>query len=112
MQIQLRLNDFLFNSGMLGFYRVLEKAEKLSFVSFDNNCMKIDTKALEEFQKDYIQAMLLEYEEDTKWKTAIEKESIIQNINVEEQEAEEKIETEYKMIKKIMESASYKSGYE
>ena len=56
--------------------------------------------------------MINTFEKDTKWYTIVSKKEWIRNINIEEKDQVNKLEEEYKFIKKSMESASYKSGYE
>lgn len=111
-EITVRLNDFLFNSGVLGFYRVLQKADKEELMQIEGNSIKITKEMIEEFTKDYIDCMLKTYEEDTKWYTIISKKERIKGLKVEEQEQATQLEEQYKFIKSSMESASYKSGFE
>lgn len=111
-EITLRLNDFLFNSGVLGFYRVLQEAEKEELMQIEGNSMKVTKEMLENFTTDYIDCMLETYEEDTKWYSITSKKEWIRGLKVEEKEQEKLLEEQYKFIKSSIESASYKSGYE
>lgn len=111
-EVTLRLNDFLFNSGILGFYRVLQEADKEELMQIAGNSIKITKEMLEDFTKDYIDCMLKTYEEDTKWYAITSKKEWIRKLKVEEKEQKEQLEEQYKFIKSSVESASYKSGYE
>lgn len=111
-EITIRLNDFLFNSGVLGFYRVLESANKTELMDIKGNQMKITKEIIENFTNDYIDCMLSTYQEDTKWYTITSKKEWIKGLNIEEKEQIEKLEEQYKFIKTSVESASYKAGYE
>lgn len=111
-EVKIRLNDFLFNSGVLGFYRVLQNANKEDLLFIEANTMKITKKLLEEFEEDYINTMLDTYEEDTKWYTITSKQEWINQLNVKDKDQEQLLEEQYKFIKKSVESASYKAGYE
>lgn len=111
-EITIRLNDFLFNSGILGFIKVLENAEKEDLIETKANTINANPKAIENFASDYISAMLNTYEEDTKWYTIVSMKEWIRNLDIEDKEQIKKLEEQYKFIKKSMESASYKAGYE
>lgn len=111
-EITIRLNDFLFNSGILGFIKVLENAEKEDLIETKANTINVNPKAIENFASDYISAMLNTYEEDTKWYTIVSMKEWIRNLDIEDKEQIKKLEEQYKFIKKSMESASYKAGYE
>lgn len=107
---KIRLNDFLYNSGVLGFYRVLEQSEKEDLMQIEGNSLTIESKALEGFEKDYIQTMLDTFEEDTKWYTIVNSKEMIKQIDTINEK--EKLKNVFSMVKRVSESASYKSGYE
>lgn len=111
-EITIRLNDFLFNSGILGFIKVVDNAEKEELIETKANTIKVNTKVLENFTSDYLETMLNTYEEDTKWYTIVRKKEWVRNLDIEDKEQIKKLEEHYKFIKKSVESASYKSGYE
>ena len=111
-EVTIRLNDFLFNSGVLGFYRVLENADKTELIQIKGNEMKITKETMENFTNDYIDCMLNIYEEDTKWYSITSKKEWIKGLDITEKEQIEKLEEQYKFIKTSIESASYKAGYE
>lgn len=55
MTHELRLSHGLYNAGLLGFIRIIEKAGKAHYLDYDqaNDSLKLDIKALEGFEKDY-----------------------------------------------------------
>lgn len=108
-EFNLTLNNFLFNSGILGFYRIMEHVNKEDLIRKEGNTLVVKKEALNNFEDDYIDTMLSTYEEDTKWYTLISNKTSIKNIDVKNKE---QLEKSYKFIKKAMDSASYKSGYE
>lgn len=110
--ITIRLNDFLFNSGVLGFYRILQNAEKEELVSVKGNGITITKETIRNFTEDYINGMIHAYEEDTKWYTITSKKEWIKGINSNNKEQMKQLEEQYKFVKTSIESASYKAGYE
>ncbi len=107
-EFTLRLNNFLFNSGILGFYRVLYNAEKQDLIEAKGNCLIVKKSAIDNFEEDYINAMLDTYEEDTKWCTIVSLKETVRQIDQDSKQ----LEGIYTQIKKAVESASYKSAYE
>lgn len=107
-EVRIRLNNFLYNSGILGFYRILENMGKTDYVQEEGNSIIVQKAAFEHFEDDYIQTMLDVFEEDTKWHTIVKSKEIIKQLDSDNK----KIENYYSTIKKAIESASYKSGYE
>lgn len=107
-EFTLRLNNFLFNSGILGFYRVLHNAEKNDLMEIQGNCLIVKKSAIDNFEEDYINAMIDTYEEGTKWYTIVSLKEIVRQID----EDSKQLESIYTQIKKAIESASYKSAYE
>lgn len=108
-EFSVSLNNFLFNSGILGFYRILEHVDKKLFININGNTLTIKKEALDHFEDDYIDAMLNTFEEDTKWYSLVNNKNKISNMDVNDKK---QFEEKYKSIKKAMDSASYKSGYE
>ncbi len=111
-EIKIRLNDFLFNSGILGLYKILINVEKEELMRIEGNCLIIKTEALDNFENDYIKTMIDTYEETTKWYSIIQKKESINNLNLENEDAQKIFDEQYKFIKNAMESNSYKAGYE
>ncbi len=111
-EVAVMLNDFLFNSGVLGFYRVLEDADKAELMQIKANTIKITKEMLEDFTTDYFNCMISNYEKDTKWYAITNKKEWIKNLDLKETEKLKQLEEQYKFIKASVESASYKAGYE
>lgn len=109
-QFKILLNNFLYNSGILGFYRILDKVEKTDLIHIKGNCIEIEKQAFDNFEEHYFKAMMDTFEKDTKWYRTIKyKERLIQ-LNLEKQLEELKHIEKY--VKDAIESASYKSGFE
>lgn len=111
-KIELRLNDFLYNSGILGFYRILRNVEKEECIEIKGNTLIVEKQAIENFEEDYIKTMIHIYEKQTKWYAITSKKEWILKIDTNNEEEKSKLDNFYKEIKKAMESASYKAGYE
>lgn len=111
-EIEIRLNDFLFNSGILGLYRILTNVNKDNLLQVKGNSLVIKKKILYNFENYYITTMLDTYEKDTKWYSIIQKKEFIKNIDVQNKVGEKQIDCNYTFIKKHMESNSYKAGYD
>lgn len=111
-KIVISLNDFLFNSGVLGLYRVLEIAGKEDMMQKKYNQLILDKKAFFEFEEDYIKAMINTFERDTKWYSIIKRKENVRNIDIENSDEIKILDDNFKFIKKCIESASYKAGYE
>lgn len=110
--LEIRLNNFLFNSGVLGFYKILEHSDKTQMLAKEENVIKVNPEVFVGFENDYISAMINEYEEDTRWLSIVGKKYEIQSMKLEEKEEQEKLNDFIAVLKKTLESASYKSGYE
>lgn len=111
-EIEIRLNDFLFNSGVLGFYKVLKNSNKLKLVKIEENSLKINPIVFENFENDYVETMLYTYGQDTRWYTITNSKARIQDLDISNKEDIKKLDDFYKFMKKSLESASYKAGYE
>ena len=111
-EIEIRLNDFLFNSGILGLYKILRHVEKDNLIKENGNVLILKKEALDNFEENYIKTMIDTYEEDTKWYSIITKKEYIKNMNFEEEQQRKKFDDDFKFIKNAIESNSYKAGYE
>lgn len=111
-RFELRLNNFLFNSGIVGFIRILEKTGKKNLIKKEINRVIIKTEALNTFEDDYFNAMISEFEKDTRWYRLINIKSIIEDLNLEEKQDLERFKETFKKVKDAIESASYKAAYE
>lgn len=108
---KLRINDFMYNAGVLGFYRILEHVDKEHLVSIEGNAMNIKKEVINNFTNDYINTMIYNFKKETKWHNITSKKSWIKSLELND-ELKDKIENFYKDVKNAMWSASYKSGYE
>lgn len=111
-KIAIRLNDFLYNSGILGFYRIMQKSEKEKKLQIKANTISFTGEVLDNFAEDYINTMIDTYEEDTRWSSIVKRKSDIEKLDVSNPDEVKKLEEQYKFIKNCVESASYKAGYE
>lgn len=109
-EFSLTLNNFLFNSGILGFYRIMEHVNKENLINISGNILKVKKEALEHFEDDYIRTMLNTFVEQTRWYSIVSNKNYINNIDMNTNK--EQLENQYKFVKKAIDSASYKSGYE
>lgn len=109
-EFTLILNEFLFNSGILGFYRIMRKVGKEQYLTIEGNTIRVKRQALENFTDDYFAVMMSTYEKETRWYRIVSSKWILENLAVKEEE--EKLDNCIKVIKNAIESSSYKSGYE
>lgn len=109
-EFQIILKNFLYNSGVLGFYNILCNAKKESLVQIQSNTLKVKQQALENFEEDYFKAMMDTYKEDTKWYNIVNRKERLMQLELPKDT--EELEYTLRIIKNAMESASYKSGYE
>ena len=67
-QIVLRLNNFLYNAGVLGFIKVLKNMEN-NFVDVDysiqGNTLTFSSDIFNDFTKYYLKTLMDEFEKDT-----------------------------------------------
>lgn len=111
-KIEIRLNNFLFNSGILGFYNILEQAGKKDKIEYQQNRLIVEKDVFDHFEEDYCAEMIRQYEEDTKWYTIKKRQSEVENYQLDNPEEQEKFDKFFSFLKTAVESASYKSGYE
>lgn len=111
-KIEIRLNNFLFNSGVVGLYKILKISQKDKLIKISGNVMEINVEAFQNFEQDYFNAMIKEYEEDTKWYSITSKKNEIECLKLDDKDELEKFLKYMKLIKSALDSASYKSGYE
>jgi len=74
--------------------------------------LEVDTKVFEGFERDYIKTMLDIFGKDTRWFSITEKKERIENLNLTDEKELKELEEFYKFLKKSLESASYKAGFE
>lgn len=61
MKLKVYSNDWFFNLGIVGFIKILEKADKKDQVTIKNNYIEFDSSLLDGFQDDYFAYFLDEY---------------------------------------------------
>lgn len=112
--IKIYLNDWMYNAGVLGLYRVLAHSNGREHILRNSNYIEFDSALLENFGEKYFKYFIDEYEKFTSWYRITSFQSYLYNINMEEMD-EEKLEYINKQIeytKERLKSASYKSAYE
>ena len=108
--VEVKLNDFLFNAGVVGFCKVLDYANK-PFKKTGNKVI-FDEEVIVDFEKDYINAMIDEFKEDTVWNEIIQEGKNIKHLNLEVDEEQKILIDFFKKINEKLDRASYKSGVE
>lgn len=111
-EVEIRLNNFLFNSGIIGFLKIIDVVNKNDLIKIDGNVLKIKTQAFENFEDDYIQTMLEIFGNDTRWASIINQKEVLNGLDLSKEEDTKKLKDIYSFLKKSLESASYMSGYE
>lgn len=111
-KVEVTLNNFLFNSGVLGFYRIIKHVGKEDLVKANGNVLQIEPKAFDNFEKDYIKTMLDTFGSDTRWYTITKDREKIESLDMTNEEDIKELEELYKAVKKALESNSYKAGFE
>lgn len=109
-EFDITLNNFLFNSGVLGFYRIIQHVEKEELIKINGNTLTIKSEILNDFENDYINTMLSTFGEDTRWDKIVNHKNDITLIDINENKKQ--FENIFKFVKQSVESASYRSGYE
>ena len=74
--------------------------------------LEVDIKVFEGFERDYIKTMLDTFGKDTRWFSITEKKEKIEKLNLTDEKEVKELEEFYKFLKKSLESASYKAGFE
>lgn len=108
MKIKIYLNDWFYNSGIVGFLKILEH-NKNQFAIRKNNYIEIDTEDLRNFHKYYFQYFFDKYNvaEIVKNRTEKQFEYLENNIEItlendEEKQRKDKIKTNKKYIKETI----------
>ena len=109
-EIEIRLNDYLFNAGMVGFYKILKHSGKT--VKLDNNRLIFNKEDLNRFENDYIDTMIYEFMEDTAWYEITREYNNILGLELDTEENKKTVTEYLKKLSQKMERASYKSGVE
>ncbi|MBZ4645988.1 MAG: cas8a1 [Clostridia bacterium] len=109
-KISFRLNNFLFNSGVLGFMYVLDTAD----IEWEENgnCLMVDTSVFDNFDSLYFNALKSKFYQDTVYYRLIEELDRLNYVDINTEDGRKAIDDLIKYSEKILERASYKSGYE
>lgn len=109
------MEDWLFNSGLVGFYNILNEADNEVIV--DENYLEFNPEVLVDFEKKYFEYFIKKYEETTSWYKIVSFEDFITyHSETDFKEFNQKsldILNKYIMdiVKYYAKSASYKSAY-
>lgn len=103
-----RLNDFLFNASLLGFYRMVEG---MAGVSYRNNQLEFPVDLLLSFEDIYFDKMVERYEDTTVVKKICDDYSRL-TYSVQDEEFEKQVDRFMKYAKDKLGRNSYKSAYE
>lgn len=109
-KICLRLNNFLFNSGVLGFIYVLDTAD-IEWEE-DGNCLIVDPFVFDNFDSLYFNALKLKFGSDTAYYRLVAKLDMLDHIDISTEEGYKAITELVEYSEKTLDRASYKSGYE
>ena len=109
MKTKIYLNDWFFNSGIVGFLRILDHNQD-NFVEINENCITFETKKLKNFHKQYFKYFFDKYNIGNRTKERIEKlfERIKTDINENDEDdqkrkqVQEKIKKEKEYVKQII----------
>lgn len=109
MKTKIYLNDCFFNSGIVGFLRILDYNQD-NFVEINENCITFETKKLKNFHKQYFKYFFDKYNIGNRTKERIEKlfERIKIDINENDEDdqkrkqVQEKIKKEKEHVKQII----------
>jgi CRISPR-associated protein Cst1 len=111
-QIVLRLNNFLYNAGVLGFIKVLKNMEN-DFVDVDysiqGNTLTFSSDVFKDFTQYYLKTLMDEFEKDTMYYSIIEKYKMIvsQNSTEETEEFKDLLE----LMSSTLKANKFSSGY-
>jgi CRISPR-associated protein Cst1 len=74
-KVRLYLDDWLFNSGLVGFYNILKKSEDR--VTVGENYLEFDIEVLDKFDEKYFEYFISTYEKNTSWYRIVSFEDVI-----------------------------------
>lgn len=111
-KIEIILDNYLFNSGILGFYKIIQNVDKEYLVEEKGNTLEVDIKVFDDFEKDYIKTMLDLLGNDTRWFSITESIEKIEDLDISDEKNVKILDEQYKIVKKALESNSYKAGFQ
>ena len=74
-KVRLYLDDWLFNSGLVGFYNILKKSEDT--ITVGENYLEFNIEALNNFDEKYFEYFISAYEKNTSWYKIVSYEDVI-----------------------------------
>lgn len=112
--VKIESGDWLKNAAIVGFLKILNKKQDLEHkVIIKSNYIEFDTAMLEGFEEEYFRTLVEENEKNISWYKLVSMESIINNIELKENEIKD-IDTLNNIIddfKNKLNSNSYKNAY-
>ena len=114
-KVRLYLDDWLFNSGLVGFYNILKKSEDA--ITVGENYLEFNIEALNNFDEKYFEYFISAYEKNTSWYKIVSYEDVINHYkqNNFEEFNKKDIDNLNKYIndvKKFIKSNSYQAVFE
>lgn len=114
-KIRLEMEDWLYNSGLVGLYSILKESDDSIIVN--GNYIEFDSKVLENFEEKYFNYFINKYEENLSWYKIISYEDIVnyhekdnfKNFNEDSLESLNNYITN--ILKRYLKSNSYKAAY-
>ncbi|MCR2045102.1 type I-B CRISPR-associated protein Cas8b1/Cst1 [Anaerosalibacter massiliensis] len=114
-KIRLEMGDWLYNSGLVGLYNILEKNGDT--VNFDENYLEFDSEILEKFEEKYFNYFISKYEENLSWYKIVSYKNLIDSYeesdfkNFNEDSLDNLNIYISDVLKKYLKSDSYKAAY-
>ena len=114
-KIRLEMGDWLYNSGLVGLYNILEKNGDT--VNFDENYLEFDSEILEKFEEKYFNYFISKYEENLSWYKIVSYKNLIDSYeesdfkNFNEDSLDNLNIYISDVLKKYLKSGSYKAAY-
>ncbi|OOB75238.1 hypothetical protein AXF41_09180 [Clostridium haemolyticum] len=111
-KIQIELNDWLYNAGIVGLLNILKhNEEKIKIVS--KQCVEIDTDQLKDFENKYFKYFIDKYAKFTSWYKITSFQGYLDSLDIENMTKEDikKINDYIEYTKNKLKSNSYKSAY-
>lgn len=104
MKTKIYLNDWFFNSGIVGFLRILDHNQD-NFVEINENCITFETKKLKNFHKQYFKYFFDKYNIGNRTKERIEK--LFERIKIDINENDEDDQKRKQVQEKIKKEKEY-----
>ncbi len=114
-KVRLYLDDWLFNSGLVGFYNILKKSEDR--VTVGENYLEFDIEVLDKFDEKYFEYFISTYEKNTSWYRIVSFEDVINhyeqnNFEGFDNKNIDNLNNYISDVKKFIKSNSYQAAFE